>query len=137
MARRWQVVALVAFAMALVAVVVLSLVPAQYAPSVDEGNHGGHLAAYATLALLGGLWAPRRWMRWAIPLALVLLGGTLELVQSLVPSRVADPGDALANTIGVALGSLLALGARHVTSRFGPTGPPPGPPREAGGPSSH
>ncbi|MCC6521378.1 MAG: hypothetical protein IT373_01830 [Polyangiaceae bacterium] len=111
--KRLRLGALVAFGVALVAVVVLSLAPARYTPSMDEGNRVGHLAAYGVLALLGGV-AATRWMTWVIPLALVLLGAALELAQGFVVSRVADAGDAVANALGVTVGSLVAIGVRRL-----------------------
>ncbi|MBI4957005.1 MAG: antibiotic resistance protein VanZ [Myxococcales bacterium] len=131
--KRLRLGALVAFGVALVAVIALSLAPARYTPAMDEGNRAGHLVAYGVLALLGGSAATGRRMPWLIPLALVLLGAVLELAQGLVASRVADPGDAVANALGVTVGSLVAIGVRRVArgrdaaeaQRRAPPGPEP------------
>jgi VanZ family protein len=66
-----------------------------------------HFVAYFGLALMGVLgWSGRR----AVPIFLgaLVLGGGLELLQAVV-GRDAEWGDMLANTLGAATGTLLAL----------------------------
>jgi VanZ family protein len=66
-----------------------------------------HFIAYCGLALMGVL---GRSGRRAIPifLAVLALGGTLEILQAYV-GRDAEWGDMLANTLGALAGTLLAL----------------------------
>jgi len=67
-----------------------------------------HFIAYFGLALMGVLgWANRR-SPLVIFFAVLALGGTLEILQSQT-GRDAEWGDMLANTLGAATGTLLAL----------------------------
>ena len=80
-----------------------------------------HFIAYFGLALMGVLgWAGRR--AWMVLLAVMALGGTLELLQAVV-GRDAEWSDMLANTLGAATGTLVALlllrTARLVDRRHG------------------
>jgi len=67
-----------------------------------------HLVAYGGLALLGCLPCDR--VQHSLPVAamLILLGGAIELTQSLVPGRDASLGDFAANTCGVLIGVALS-----------------------------
>ncbi len=66
-----------------------------------------HFIAYFGLALMGVLgWSGRRVL--PIFLAVVALGGTLEILQAFV-GRDAEWGDMLANTIGAVAGVAVAL----------------------------
>ncbi|AKC86522.1 hypothetical protein [Pseudoxanthomonas suwonensis] len=96
--------------LAVLAVVVLSLTPP---PAMELPRHGDkleHLLAYALLAAAAvQLFRPGRRLL-AIGAGLVLMGVALEFAQgALTATRQADPADALANTVGVALGLLTAL----------------------------
>lgn len=98
-----------AFAAALLAVAVLSLLPSSRLPTVSVSDKIEHLAAYAVLALIGSLrWNTARGLL-GLGLALVALGGLLELAQGLVPGRFTDAADFAANCTGVLLGLLPAL----------------------------
>jgi VanZ family protein len=80
-------------------------------PEVSEllgWDKAEHFIAYFGLALMGVLgWSGRRVP--VIFLAVLALGGMLELLQMLV-GRDAEWGDMLANTLGDACGTGLALG---------------------------
>jgi VanZ family protein len=95
-------------AWALVGVVIwLSLGPVPPSIGIDPANVLGPGLAYLSLSLcFGALYEGGR--RVAVGLALIALGGALELLQGLVASRVFDPWDALANTVGVAAGALVS-----------------------------
>lgn len=69
----------------------------------------GHLLAYGVLAAWAvQLFSTRRALLLSL-MALITLGIVLEFAQgALTATRLADPRDALANTIGVLLGSALA-----------------------------
>ncbi|HRA07366.1 MAG TPA: DUF4012 domain-containing protein [Propionicimonas sp.] len=63
---------------------------------------------------LAGALLPRRW-RWLVIPGGILVSGAVELIQSLLlPGRVSSPRDVLANSLGAALGLLIAVAVdRH------------------------
>jgi VanZ family protein len=79
-------------------------------PEVSEllaWDKAQHFIAYFGLALMGVLgWAGRR--AWMVFLAVLALGGTLELLQAVV-GRDAEWDDMLANTLGAGVGTGVAL----------------------------
>ena len=91
-------------------VIAASLVPS----SVVEAVLGGlsdkleHAAAYGGLMIWFGGMFRRRLQPW-IGLALVVLGGVIELLQGLTPTRTPDVTDLAADTAGVVLGLALSL----------------------------
>jgi len=90
---------------AIAVVVVLSLAPSVPMPDVPDGDKLGHFLAYFALAAA----AVQLYARWPALLGagvgLVLLGIGLEYAQgALTDSRMQDPADALANTLGVIAG---------------------------------
>lgn len=93
-----------------VACVVLSLLPSLPLPDVPDSDKWGHFLAYFTLSAWAvGLFASRR-AHLLAALALVGLGVAMEIAQaSLTTMRVGDLRDALANTLGVALGLALTF----------------------------
>ncbi len=97
--------------------IVLSLIPPPPLPPTPPlSDKLGHCLAYATLAAWAvQLFATRRALVLAL-LALIALGVGLEFAQgALTTTRLADPADALANTLGVLLGASLAYTpARHM-----------------------
>jgi len=99
------------FAIALVALG--SLLPAMLLPVVPAGGDKlEHLLGYGLLAAIAVQVFAARAMLLRAGLGLVLLGVLLELAQGLLTStRAMDPMDALANTLGVALGMATALTA--------------------------
>lgn len=101
------------FAIATIAIVFVSLIPAEELPSTglwDKLEHGLAYAIVATLGALGWAGRPRAWA--VLGAALVALGIVLEVLQTLVPGRTTDLGDATANLIGtlVGLGAVASLG---------------------------
>jgi hypothetical protein len=89
------------------AVVGLSLWPTDAIPAVGFSDKLGHALAYAMLASWwAGLLARSAWPRLA--LALLGLGGALELAQALVPGRHPGWDDLLADAAGIGAGWLLA-----------------------------
>ena len=100
-----------------VIVVVASLVPAADLPKLGLTDKLEHMIAYGGLALwFGGLLAPRRY--WYLGLALLALGGGIEIAQGLMGlGREADWRDFYADGLGAALGlSLSMAGLRHWSS---------------------
>ena len=87
----------------------LLLVPFGIPPAPGRGDLLVHLLMFGGLALtaLGFCRTPSALIVAALGTAVG--GGTLEMAQGLVPSRFADPLDALANVLGAALGCALAI----------------------------
>ena len=89
--------------------IVLSLIAPPTLPETPPmADKLGHLLAYAVLAAWAvQLFATRRALVLSL-IALVALGVVLEFAQgALTTTRLADPRDALANSLGVLLGSAL------------------------------
>ncbi|MCS6787525.1 MAG: VanZ family protein [Thiobacillaceae bacterium] len=89
------------------AVVYFSLIPSPPEADLPHWDKLNHLAAYAGLAWW---FAQLGLARTPVALALLALGGAVELAQGLIPSRQAGLADMGANVLGVGLG--LALAAR-------------------------
>src|SRR5690606_19178366 len=101
----------------LAVVVIGSLLPGADLPPIGTSDKTQHFGAYAALALCGALGWPR-----GRPLALVVAGLTaigiaIEFLQMLVPGRAAEFGDGVADILGVAAGTALALLLRHLLRR--------------------
>ncbi len=89
--------------------------PAGLTTGWDKSNHA---LAFASLAFCGHwcLSMPRaRWLY--LPLLLIAYGGAIELLQLNVPNRSAEWGDLLADSIGVAIGLVLAAGINKLLQR--------------------
>ncbi len=96
------------FVLGCVTVLWLSLAPGDGLPLANVWDKLKHSAAYAVLSLAGAAAFPRRIM--LVALALFGFGVVVEFVQAAMPyGRQGDVRDALANTIGIALGAGLAL----------------------------
>lgn len=94
-----------AFWFGTLAIVVVSLLPADDVPDIGMWDKLEHALTYAMVAALGCVgWAGhgRDWGR--IAALLVTLGTLLEFLQSFVPGRLGDIGDATANVIGTLAG---------------------------------
>jgi VanZ family protein len=108
---RWPKLWLGLWWCAIALVAVGSLLPAIVLPAVPAGGDKvQHLLGYGLLAAIAvQVFATRRALLGAA-LALVVLGVLLELAQGLLTStRAMDPLDALANTLGIAIGMATAL----------------------------
>ncbi|OBS31679.1 MULTISPECIES: hypothetical protein [Tepidimonas] len=104
MSARWGLARL-AFAAALLAVTVLSLLPPRHLPqvAVDVWDKAQHALAYAGLALLAWAGWPRA--PWAVVAAALLAhGAAVELAQQASGWRQGDPLDWLADAVGVGMG---------------------------------
>lgn len=102
--------AISAFFIGLVAVIALSLVPQETLPETDTWDKLNHALAYGVLAALGGIGFKGWRALLMVGLGLVVLGAGLELAQSVTPDRDGSIYDAVANLVGVAIGSLAAVG---------------------------
>ena len=90
---------------AIATVLLASLSPAPPLPPVDNSDKLGHFLAYAVLAI-GAVQLYARWVSLlGAGIGLVLLGIGIEYAQgTLTATRMGDPADALANTLGVIAG---------------------------------
>jgi len=115
--RPWQFLLLVLTG----AVCFLALTPSP-SKQVDLGwDKLNHAAAFAALSLSGcfGFPGSRRAVL-GVTLALLGLGGLIEILQLFVPGRSSEWGDLAADALGIALGTALALGALKVAQRVAP-----------------
>ncbi len=99
------------WALAVLGVIVVCLIPPPPLPSLPEnGDKAEHLIAYFLLSASAVQLFRRGRALLAIGLALVAMGVCIEFAQGAVTdTRSADPFDALANTIGVAVGLATAF----------------------------
>jgi len=107
----------VAFGVGVIAIVVLSLLPQADMPDVHMSDKVNHALAYGSVMLAGGLgfWLPRQ--RLLVVGGLFLLGGAMELLQGLTPTRHMSLLDLGANVVGIAAGWLLAVLLTNVILR--------------------
>lgn len=111
----------------LLAVIVLSLVSIEQPVQFENADKYEHVIAYGSLMFWWGMVQPARRRVWFV--VLPMLGVSLEFLQSVTPYRFMSWNDALANLLGVLLGSLLlwtpaarVLGVvdRQIRNRFNP-----------------
>lgn len=72
----------------------------------DKLNHAAAFAALAWAAVLG--FREQRNYGRHVALGLVAYGAAIEIAQSFVPGRASEWGDLLADSLGIAVGMLLA-----------------------------
>jgi VanZ family protein len=100
------------FAVLVVAVGVLAVVPVPPRELSTGWDKLNHTSAFAVLTLVGCLAFPAgRRTAWAVALAMFTYGGLIEIVQWFVPGRESEWADLLGDTIGIGVGLLLAAGA--------------------------
>jgi len=98
---------IVVFLAACATIIWLSIAPTTAIPGVSLWDKFEHAAAYLALALLG-VWAFRA-KSWRLALGLFVLGVGVEVAQGTMGwGRQGDVLDAVANSIGIALGLALA-----------------------------
>ena len=107
----------VVFFIGVLAVIALSVIPQEAKPDTGMSGKLNHIAAYAALALVGGIAFKRQRPLFMMVVGLLLLGAGLELVQALLPSRFASGYDVLANMVGIALGSAVAISTNTFMNR--------------------
>ena len=100
----------IAFFIGLVAIIALSLAPQETLPETDMWDKLNHALAYGGLAVFGGIGFKGWRALLMVGLGLVVLGAGLELAQSVTPNRDGSIYDAVANLVGVAIGSLATVG---------------------------
>jgi VanZ family protein len=127
----WRRVALCTFAVELVVVALLLLLPADALPEADIWDKLEHAGTFAALTVTGLLAFPDRRRRWWLAFGLIAFGATCEILQIFAPGRQVALADAVANSVGVffAIGvcSLLrpAIARRRqqlIVKRSGPAG---------------
>jgi VanZ family protein len=96
---------------ALLATVILSVVPGTMRPHVLENDYLEHFVAYFMTACLLAIGYPRPLSSLASGIMLTLCAGGLELVQLWVPGRTASIGDFNASVLGTCGGILVVLAA--------------------------
>jgi VanZ family protein len=102
---------LVLWWLAVVLVFVVCLVPAPDLPMVAPGGDKiEHFLAYFLLAASAVQLYRGRRVLWRVAIGLVVLGIVVEFAQgALTTTRSMDPWDAVADTVGVAMGFAIAL----------------------------
>lgn len=95
---RWRIL----LAMALLAILVLSLMPPSSGLPTTGWDKSNHMLGFGTLGFLG----IRSWPKRAVMVlaALLAYGGLIEILQSLTPYRSAEWADLLADGVGLLLG---------------------------------
>ena len=101
--RRGHQLARWAFAFTALSVVGISVLPGRDVPNIGLWDKLEHVIAYATLALVGAFAFPGFLGAALLAVLLPALGAVMEICQLFVPGRSAEFGDAVANTVGVAL----------------------------------
>lgn len=134
----WRRLTYSAFALGLVVVGILLLLPRQLLPETNIWDKAEHAGIFLGLTAIGLLAFPERGRVWWLALGLIAFGSTCEILQIYVPGREAAVKDALANALGVlsavALCSLVrpAIARRRqqlIVRRSGPAGRA-GPPKD-------
>jgi VanZ family protein len=101
------------------AIAILSLTPRpEQIVDVKIWDKLGHFIAYGTLAFVFAHALRRTRQRGAAMVMIAILGssafgGLMELLQRLVPPRSPDVLDAVANTIGACLGTIIFVALSH------------------------
>jgi VanZ family protein len=91
-------------------VVTLSLVKIDAVmPDVKNGDKVGHFIAYFSLMIWFAWLYPKPLIRNLYAIAFIVMGGVLEVLQSMTSYRSADIEDFHVNTIGVIVGFVFAV----------------------------
>lgn len=103
---RLRAAALLLFALALLVITLLALLPKPPAAADLGWDKLNHFSAFVALGLLArAAWPAQTWARWTG--WLMLYGGLLEIAQGLTPNRQAEWSDWLADGLGLLLAALL------------------------------
>lgn len=112
MSRQWLWIFRFAFFGACVGVLFLALKPQPVQAVFANADKVYHLLAFGVLSALSLLAWPRLHPLWSMML-LALLGGGIELVQALEPTREAQLSDLVADLCGIVSGLVLAFFPRR------------------------
>src|SRR5688572_9215212 len=102
----------------LVALAVLSLLPAGSLQRTELGGHPEHVLAYAGTALVIALGLSSDRHRLAALIGLTGYAGLLELLQTFSPGRSTLLSDFVASTAGIVVGLLMARGLHSLLRRW-------------------
>jgi VanZ family protein len=93
--------------LAILAILVLSVVPGDLRPHVMPSKHVEHFAAYLIAALILASVDAKWWRAIVIPLSLMVYSGVLETAQLWIPGRDSSIGDFVASSLGAWCGVFL------------------------------
>jgi VanZ family protein len=103
--NQWRGYCRWAFAVGLVLVMALALMPPQVPMPTTGWDKANHALAFAVLAVLGCAAYPRRMA--VVLIGLLAYGGLIELLQGLTPHRTSEWLDVGADGVGLVVGSML------------------------------
>lgn len=95
-----------------------SLDPQVRMPSLYEADKVIHASAYFALAMLPSIFFKQGRSRLLAILAMIALGGGIEIAQRYIPGRDASALDFVANCLGVAAGLSAGLLIAHLLGRY-------------------
>lgn len=95
-----------------------SLDPHVKMPSVDHADKIIHASAYFILAMLPTIFFNEGRSRLLAMLAMIALGGAIEIAQRFVPGREASMLDFAANCLGIAAGLSAGLIIAHLLTKY-------------------
>lgn len=99
----------------IIAVIVLSLAPISAAvPDVKNGDKIGHFIAYFSLMTWFSWLYPKPLVRNLYAIGFIVLGGTMEILQSMTVHRMGDIEDFHVNTIGVIIGFVFSVFSANI-----------------------
>src|SRR5688572_6248448 len=104
------------YALAVLILLALCVLPSDDLPDPGTGDRFEHLAAWFVLTITGYALAPNRSL--AIPAFALGYGALVEVLQGVLPSgRHSDPLDLLADAQGVAIAVVVFLAVRWLAER--------------------
>ncbi len=103
---------------AVLAIIVLSVVPGNMRPHILGNDRAEHFIAYLITGSLFAIRHPRPLRLLSSAVLLTICAGSLEFVQLLIPSRLASPLDFIASTIGAWTGFLVVVATRRARGRI-------------------
>lgn len=112
-----QAAARLAFAVGVILVIALSLLPGPALPPMGFSDKLQHAVAYALLAAAGCASFPSRFGTVVTICGLIVLGGLLEIAQGFTPTREPSVADWTANIVGI---GVVYLCARWIRLRWHP-----------------
>jgi hypothetical protein len=122
MAREFQLAGRLAAWVAVVMLGVLSIVPGEWRPHTVMPGRMEHFAAYGLTGVAIAVGYARASIRIYWWFALTAAAATFEVVQAFVPQRSPSPYDALASSVGLATGLVLAGALMRLTQDRLPNG---------------
>jgi hypothetical protein len=103
--------------LAVLAIIVLSVVPGSMRPHIFGNDSAEHLAAYFIAGALFASGYPRPIQLLFSGVLLAICAGSLEFVQLWVPARTASTGEFAVSAIGVSVGLLIIASIRRTRER--------------------